>query len=44
MDENLIKNLFSIDYRGYFIIQAIHPTIKYSSFLHKTDKKTCKNQ
>jgi hypothetical protein len=35
---NLIKTLFSIDYRGYFIIQAIHPTINYLHFLHKTNK------
>lgn len=42
MDGNLTKTLFSIDYRGYFIIQAIHLTIKYSSFLHKTDKKRVK--
>ena len=39
MDGNLIKTLFSIDYRGYFIIQAVHPTINYSYFIHKTDKK-----
>ena len=27
--ENLIKTLFSINYRGYFIIQAAHLTINY---------------
>ena len=37
--ENFIKNLFSINYRGYFIIQATHSTINYSFFLHKTDIK-----
>ena len=42
MDRNLVKTLFSIDYRGYFIIQAIQPAVKYSSFLHKTDKKRVK--
>ena len=42
--ENLIKTLFSIDYRGYFIIQATHSTINYSYFLHKTDRKHVKNQ
>lgn len=44
MEGNLIKTLFSIDYRGYFIIQAVHSTINYSYFSHKTDRKTCKNQ
>ena len=38
--ENFIKTLFSINYRGYFIIQAAHSTINYSYFLHKTGKKT----
>ena len=42
--ENFIKTLFSIDYRGYFIIQATHSTINYSYFLHKTDRKHVKNQ
>ena len=40
--ENLIKTLFSINYRGYFIIQAAHFTINYSYFLHKTDRNTWK--
>lgn len=44
MDRNLTKTLFSIDYRGYFIIQATHSTINYSHFLHKTDIKYVKNQ
>ena len=39
MDWNLIKTLFSINYRGYFIIQATHLTLNYSYFLHKTDRK-----
>ena len=39
MDRNLIKTLFSIDYRGYFIIQAAHTTMNYSHFLHKTHRK-----
>ena len=42
--ENLIKTLFSINYRGYFIIQAAHTTINYSYFLHKTDRKHMENQ
>ena len=42
--ENLIKTLFSINYRGYFIIQATHLTINYSYFLHKTDIKHTENQ
>ena len=42
--ENFIKTLFSINYRGYFIIQATHSTINYSYFLHKTDRKHVKNQ
>lgn len=42
--ENFIKTLFSINYRGYFIIQAAHSTINYSHFLHKTDIKYVKNQ
>ena len=42
MNRNLIKTLFSIDYRGYFIIQATHSTINYSHFLHKTDRNTWK--
>ncbi len=42
--ENFIKTLFSIDYRGYFIIQATHSTINYSYFLHKTDRKHVENQ
>ena len=33
--ENLIKTLFSINYRGYFIIQATHSTINYSYFYIK---------
>ena len=40
--ENLIKTLFSINYRGYFIIQAAHLTLNYSYFLHKTDRNTWK--
>ena len=40
--ENLIKTLFSINYRGFFIIQAAHTTINYSYFLHKTDRNTWK--
>ena len=44
MDENLIKTLFSINYRGYFIIQDTHLTINYSYFLHKTDTKHVENQ
>ena len=42
--ENLIKTLFSINYRGYFIIQAAHTTTNYSYFLHKTDRKHVENQ
>ena len=42
--ENLIKTLFSINYRGYFIIQAAHTTTNYSYFLHKTDIKHVENQ
>ena len=42
--ENFIKPLFSINYRGYFIIQAAHSTINYSYFLHKTDRKHVENQ
>ena len=42
--ENIIKTLFSINYRGYFIIQATHSTINYSYFLHKTDRKHTENQ
>lgn len=42
--ENFIKTLFSINYRGYFIIQATHSTINYSYFLHKTDRKHVENQ
>ena len=42
--ENIIKTLFSINYRGYFIIQAAHSTINYSYFLHKTDIKHMENQ
>ena len=38
--ENFIKTLFSINYRGNFIIQATHSTINYSYFLHKTGIKT----
>lgn len=41
--ENIIKTLFSINYRGYFIIQAAHSTINYSHFLHKTDRKHMEN-
>lgn len=44
IDRNLIKTLFSIDYRGYFIIHAIHSTINYSYFLHITDRKHMENQ
>lgn len=33
--ENFIKTLFSINYRGFFIIQAIHTTINYSYFYIK---------
>lgn len=44
MDRNLIKTLFSINYRGYFIIQATRSTINYAHFLHKTDRKHVKNQ
>ena len=44
MDWNLIKTLFSINYRGYFIIQAAHSIINYSYFLHKTDRKHAENQ
>ena len=44
MDWNLIKTLFSINYRGYFIIQAAHLTINYSYFLHETDRKHVENQ
>ena len=40
--ENIIKTLFSINYRGYFIIQAAHLTLNYSYFLHKTDRNTWK--
>lgn len=43
--ENFIKTLFSINYRGYFIIQATHPTINYSYFYinrHKTHRKPIK--
>lgn len=40
--ENFIKTLFSINYRGYFIIQAIHSTINYSYFLHKQTENTWK--
>ena len=36
---NLIKTLFSTNYRGYFIIQAAHLTLNYSYFLHKTGRK-----
>ena len=42
--ENFIKSLFSINYRGYFIIQATHSTINYSYFLHKADIKHVENQ
>lgn len=42
--ENFIKTLFSINYRGFFIIQAVHLTINYSYFLHKTDRKQVENQ
>lgn len=42
--ENLIKTLFSINYRGFFIIQDKHLTINYSYFLHKTDTKHVENQ
>ena len=42
--ENIIKTLFSINYRGYFIIQAAHSTINFSYFLHKTDIKHIENQ
>lgn len=42
--ENFIKTLFSINYRGYFIIQAAHSIINYSYFLHKTDRKHVENQ
>ena len=42
--ENIIKTLFSINYRGYFIIQAAHLTLNYSYFLHKTDIKHVENQ
>ena len=42
--KNLIKTLFSINYRGYFIIQAAHSTLNYSYFLHKTDRKHVENQ
>ena len=42
--ENLIKTLFSINYRGFFIIQAAHSIINYSYFLHKTDIKHVENQ
>ena len=42
--ENFIKTLFSINYRGYFIIQAAHSAINYSYFLHKTDIKHVENQ
>ena len=42
--ENFIKTLFSINYRGYFIIQAAHTTINYSYFLHKTGRKHMENQ
>ena len=37
--ENLIKTLFSVNYRGFFIIQAAHFTLNFSYFLHKTDRK-----
>ena len=33
-----IKTLFSIYYRGYFIIQTAHSTVNYSHFLHETDE------
>ena len=42
--ENIIKTLFSINYRGYFIIQAAHLTLNYSYFLHKTGRKHVENQ
>ena len=42
MDRNLTKTLFSIDYRGYFIIQATHLTLNYSYFLHETDRNAWK--
>ena len=42
--ENLIKTLFSINYRGYFIIQATHLTLNYSYFLHKTGRKHVEDQ
>ena len=42
--ENFIKTLFSINYRGYFIIQATHSTIIIRIFLHKTDRKHVENQ
>ena len=40
--ENLIKTLFSINYRGYFIIQAAHTTINYSCFYTKQTENTWK--
>ena len=43
-DENLIKSLFSANYRGFFIIQAAHLTVYCSHFLHKTDTKHVENQ
>ena len=39
-----LKLIFTINYWGYFIIQATHSTINYSYFLHKTDEKHMKNQ
>ena len=42
--ENIIKTLFSINYRGYFIIQAAHLTLNYSYFLHKTGREHVENQ
>ena len=38
--ENIIKTLFSINYRGYFIIQATHSTINYSYFYIKQTENT----
>lgn len=40
--ENFIKTLFSINYRGYFIIQATHFTINYSYFYIKQTENTWK--
>ena len=40
--ENFIKTLFSINYRGFFIIQATHSTINYSHFYIKRTQNTWK--